>query len=558
MLQNYVKIAFRNLTKHRVYSLVNIAGLAVGLACAVFIMLWVRYELSFDKFNANADRLYRVVFTNAQKDFYGFYQPGPLAKYLKENFPEVEQSTSCSVMQWKVSRETKGFFCKGGLVDSSFFQMFTLPLEEGDPSTVLAGPNSVVVSRSLAQKLFGKSDPVGQPLTLNDKPGAVVTGVFSDVPQTSHLQFDFVMPFSSGPDWMRLWDRKCTFTYVLLRENASRDEFNKKISGVMNTFNPTWKNILLLFPVTKSHLFNPGGGGPIIYIYIFTAFGLLILIVACINFMNLSTARSERRLKEIGIKKAIGSSRAELVCQFMAESILLSFISLLIAIVVVELSLPALNNLLDTRIAVAFSGRMVAALAGIALLTGVVAGGYPAIILSSFNPMMALRGKISRSGEHRYSFTRNVLVIAQFSFSIFVITCILFIAKQLGYIQSKDLGFNKDHVVMISTRGALQQNVSLVKDELMKYPFVQSASVSATDFTSFEGAGTGPIDWEGKTPNKALEVGFNFVDEDFAKTFQIRMAQGRFFSKGYPSDMADAFVVNEEAMKEMGISDPLG
>jgi putative ABC transport system permease protein len=460
-------------------------------------------------------------------------------------------------MQWKVSRDTKGFFCKGSLVDSSFFQMFTFPLEEGNPKTVLASPNSIVISRSMAEKLFGQNDPVGQSLKLNDRPGMVVTGVFSDVPPTSHMQFDFVVPFSNGPDWMRLWDRKCTFTYVLLRENTSLDEINKKIYGVMNAFNPTWKNTLFIFPITKSHLFEPGGGGPIIYIYIFSAFGFLVLIAACINFMNLSTACSEKRLKEIGIKKTVGSSRMELVWQFMAETILLSFVSLFIAIVLVELSLPTVNNMLDSHITMVLAGWMLPILLGIGLWTGLIAGSYPAIYLSSFKPTAALTGKVSRSGEHRSSLIRNALVIAQFSFSVFIITCILFISKQLSFIQSKNLGFNRDQVVMISTRGSLQQNVSLVKDELMKYPFVQSASLSATDFTSFEGAGSGPIDWEGKTSDKVLEVGFNFVDEDFAKTFQIKMAQGRFFSKDYPSDMSGAFVVNEVAVKEMGISDPI-
>ena len=558
MLRNYFKIASRNLIRHKVYSLINVVGLAVGMACAVLIMLWVNYELSYDEFHKNADRLYRVAFTNAQKDFYGYYEPGPLANYLKDNFPEVEQSTSYSAMSWKVSHDVRGFFCKGGLVDSSFFRMFTFPLEEGNPESVLAGPASIVISRSLAQKLFGHSDPVGQPLTLNDKPGMVVTGVFSDVPSTSQMQFDFVIPFSNGPEYTRMWDRKSTQTYVLLRADASPDTMNKKISGVMDTFNPTWKNILFLFPMTKSHLYEPGGGGPIVYVYIFSAFGFLILVVACINFMNLSTARSEQRLKEIGIKKTVGSSRMELARQFMTESMFLSFVSLLIAVVLVELSLPALNDMLGTRIAMTLAGRILPVLLGIAVVTGLLAGSYPAIYLSSFSPMTALSGKVSRTGEHHSSLVRNALVVAQFSFSVFMITCILFIGRQLRFMQSKDLGFNKNQVLMISTRGALLQNVSRVKDELLKYPFVQSASVSATDFTGFEGAGTGPIDWEGKATSTPLEVGFNFVDEDFAETFQVKMEQGRFFSKQYPSDMSEAFVVNEEAAKEMGITDPLG
>jgi putative ABC transport system permease protein len=557
MFKNYFKIAFRNLARHRIYSLINIAGLAVGIACAVLIMLWVRYELSYDEFQTNADRLYRVVFTNAQKDFYGFYQPGPLAKYLEDNFPEIEHATNYMEMQWKVSRETIGFFCKGSFVDSTFFQMFSFPLEEGNPNTVLSSANSIIISRSLARKIFGQSDPLGQALKLNDQPGPIVTGVFSDVPKTSHMEFDFVIPSSRGPEYMKMWDRKCTCTYVLLRENTSLDEINRKIYGVMNLHNPTWKNVLFLYPITKSHLFAPGGGGPIVYVYVFSVFGFLILIVACINFMNLSTARSERRLKEIGIKKTIGSSRIQLVRQFMAESILLSFVSLLIAVVLVELSLPSLNNTLGTHITVNYSGNMILILSGIALLTGLIAGSYPAIYLSSFTPMSALSGRTHQTGEQRSSLVRNALVIAQFSFSAFIITCVLFIGKQLSFIQSKDLGFNKEQVLVINMRGALQQNISILKDELRKYAFVQSAAVSATDLTSFQGAGSGPIDWEGKNSDKILEVGFNFVDEDFAETLQIKMALGRFFSKEYPSDLSGAFVVNEVAVKAMGISDPL-
>jgi putative ABC transport system permease protein len=209
MFKNFFKIALRNVARHRIYSAINIAGLAVGIACAVLIMLWVRYELSYDKFHKNADRLYRVVFTTAQKDFYGFYQPGPLAKYLEDNFPEIEHASNYIEMQWKVSHETIGFFCKGSFVDSTFFQMFSFPLEEGNPKTVLSSPNSIAISRSLAQKIFGQTDPLGQSLKLNDRPGPIVTGVFSDVPKTSHMEFDFVVPSSSGPEYMKMWDRKC-------------------------------------------------------------------------------------------------------------------------------------------------------------------------------------------------------------------------------------------------------------------------------------------------------------------------------------------------------------
>ncbi len=311
-----------------------------------------------------------------------------------------------------------------------------------------------------------------------------------------------------------------------------------------------------MIPLLNIHLYEPGGGGPIIYIYIFSLFGILVLIVACINFMNLSTARSEKRMKEIGIKKTVGSSRVELIKQFMTETLSLSFISLLLAIGLIELFLPYLNNLLEINIVMDYSIGVILILLGVTLLTGLISGSYPAIYLSSFNPMLILNNRNSKGEKHSY-ILRRILVIAQFSFSIFIICCVLLIGKQLNFLQSKNLGFNKNHVLMISTRGALQQKVSVVEEELLKFLFVQSAAISATDLTSFEGAGTGPVDWQGKTSDKVVEVGFDFVDDDFAKTFQIKMKEGRFFSKDFTTDMSDAFVINEAAVKAMILKDPI-
>jgi putative ABC transport system permease protein len=558
MFKNYLKIAYRNLVKNKIYSLINIVGLAMGMACAILIVLWVDYELSYDTFHEKAGRLYRVVFTNEQKEFHGYWQPGPLAQYLKETFPEIERAANYAERRSKLSYGTKGFFCSGAIVGSDFFQMFSFPLEKGNPANVLDNPGSILISKSLARKLFGESEPVGKILKMDDNPGLLVAGVFSDAPPTSHIQFDFAIPFSGAPDWMKLWDRKCVSAYVLLRENAVLDDVNGKIRGVMNEHNPTWKNILYLFPMTKSHLYEPGGTGRIVYVYIFSIFGFLVLFVACVNFMNLSTARSEKRMKEIGIKKTVGSTRAELVTQFLIETLVLSFLSLLIAIVLIELVLPYANSILNTRITMAYSTKIILALLGITILTGLLAGSYPAVYLSSFEPIQMLSGRIAAHGEHHSSFLRKTLVIVQFAFSIFIIICVLFITGQLDFIRSRDLGFNKEQVVLISTRGALVQKVSLVKDELLKLPFVKDVSVSATNLTSSEGAGSGPVDWEGKNPDRLMEVGFDFVDEDFAKTFQITMAEGRFFSKAFSTDMQDAVVVNETAVKEMGLTNPVG
>ena len=556
MLKNYFKITFRNLIRHKTYSFINITGLAVGVACAVLIMLWVKYELSYDKLNTKINRLYRVDFTTEQKEYYGSYQPGPLAEYLKDNFPEIEHATVYSEFTTKLSRGTKGFFCTGSIVSKSFFRMFSVHLINGEPDKVLDAPNSIVISKSLAQKMFGQGNPVGKTFKLNDRPGFMITGVFSDMPKTSSVQFDFLSPFSSSPDFMKIWDRKCVNTFVLLKKNASFDDINKKISGVMNKFNPSWKNVLYLFPVEKIHLYQPGGGGPIIYIYIFPLFGILVLITACINFMNLSTAQSEKRMKEIGIKKTVGSSRLELIKQFMTETLTFSFISLLLAVGLIELCLPGMNNLLNVHIVMDYSVSMILILLGITFLTGIIAGSYPAVYLSSFSPVSVMNKRNAR-GKDGSHILRRVLVIAQYSFSIFIISCVLLIGKQLNFLQSKNLGFNKNQILMISTKGALQQKVPLVKEELLKYPFVQSASLSANNLTNYEGSGSGPVDWEGKSSDKVLEVGFNFVDEDFAKTLQIKMLKGRSFSKDFPTDMSDAFVVNEAAVKAMNLKDPV-
>jgi putative ABC transport system permease protein len=557
MFKNSLKIAFRNLVKRKVYSLINISGLAVGMTCTILIMLWVQHEWSYDRFHENADRLYRVVFTNEQKDFHGYYQPGPLAEYLKASFPEIVQTTNFSDMQWKLSYGTQGFFCNGSYVDPAFFEMFTFPLVAGNTKTVLEDPYSVVISEPLAQKMFGQNDPVGKTLKLNDEANLNITGVFKEIPKTSHIQFDFVMPFEIAPAWMKMWDRKCVQTYVLVRDDCPLDELNQKIRGVMNEHNPTWKNVLYLNPVTKSHLYALGGGGLITYITIFSILAILILMVACINFMNLSTAYSEKRLKEIGIKKTVGSSRMMLARQFLTETIVLAFLALVVATILVESFLPYLNNILNTQIKMHYSINMIFILLSTALLTGLIAGSYPAFFVSSFRPIVILKGEAPKA-TGRSPRLRKALVIAQFSFSIFIITCVMSIHGQLCFIRAKDLGFNKDQVLMIRARGILQGKCPVIKNELLKNPNVVSTTVSANNLTSFAGSGTGPIDWEGKNTDKILEVGFNFVDDDFLKTFQIKMAQGRFFSQEFSTDLSEALVINEAAMKEMSMTDPVG
>ncbi len=555
MVNNLLKIVLRSLTRRKGFTFINILGLAVGMACTILFLLWVQYEWSFDKFHENADRLYRVVFT-ADEGSKGYWQPGPLAEELKARFPEILQATNFSAWQSKVSFERRGFFCTGSLVDSAFFEMFSFPVERGDPRTVLVNPWSIVISSSIARKMFGAGDPIGKRVQLFDQAEFVVTGVFRDIPEVSHLQFDFVIPFAAAPDFMRMWDRKCVQTYVLLQENCSLDDINRKISGVMNEHNPSWKNTLSLTPMTRSHLYNLRGGGLITYLYVFSLLAMVIMLVACINVTNLSTALAERRAKEIGIRKTMGSSRWNVAGQFLIETIASSVASLVLAVLITELLLPLLNGMLGTRIVMTFSATTITGLLVLALLTGMIAGGYPALVLSSFGPMAMLRRRSGPMSGRRSLTLRRILVIAQFGFSIFTITCVMFIRSQLSFIQSKDLGYDKENILLIRTSGELQGKCSLVKNELLKSPNVLGACVSTDNMTTL--SNTGPIEWEGMPQGKVLEVAFNSVDEDFAGTFQVPITQGRFFSKEFPTDGEAAFVVNEEAVKEMNITNPLG
>ena len=278
-----------------------------------------------------------------------------LAGYLKENFPEIVQSTNFSNMELKVAHEETGFYCSGSYVDPEFFNMFSLTFLNGDPTTALSRPNSIVISKSLSLRLFGNKNPAGKTLEINDANNYSISGIIEDIPENSHIQFDFLMPFSDADDWMKTWNAKWTNTYIMLQENSRPEEVNKKISGVMNLFQPSWGNILYLVPVIKSHLYALRGRGLIAYVLIFSAMAIIIILLACVNFMNLSTARFELRQKEIFIKKISGSKRWQLAVQFLSESVFLTFIAFIIAMILVELLLPSINNLLHTSLEIKYN-----------------------------------------------------------------------------------------------------------------------------------------------------------------------------------------------------------
>jgi len=574
MFKNYLKITLRNVRKHMIHSFINISGLSIGLACSLIIMLWVQHELSYDRFHENVDRLYQVVYSSDDGELHGRYLPGPLAAYLREHFPEINNATNFKSLEMKIAFNKKSFSCVGSYINPSFFSMFSFPFEKGEPKKAFSDPHSVIITKNLATKLFGQDDPIGKIVSydggISDDIPLTVTGILKDIPQNSHLQFDILVPLETLYDWMNTWRNKNVFAYVLLEKNIIPEQVNQKISGILKAHEYDGNLNLHLQPIKRIHLHALGGGGRITYIYTFSMMALLVLLIACLNFMNLSTAQSEQRFKEIGIKKVVGSSRFQLVMQFLCESMILSLLSLLLAVFIALLFLPSLNSMLGTQVVFKFTPNLVLSITGIALLAGAVSGSYPAFFLSSFHPIPLLKGNIPffklyrrkeklSEGKSRSSLFRKTLVIVQFTLSVGFIGCILFINQQLHHLRNKDLGFDKQNIIVFKAGREFLEKASIIKQELLNHPHVQSIATSALRIDIWESSDfSSEFSWSGKTKEIEGLIGQNWVDYDFLKTLNLEMAEGRFFSREFSSDPNDAVILNETAVRIMEISDPLG
>jgi putative ABC transport system permease protein len=471
-------------------------------------------------------------------------------------------------MDLKLTHDQTSILGSGYFVHNNFFDMFSFPMIHGDPGTAFTNPTSIVLTQELAQKLFGTADPIGNAVKIEDGYDFTVTGLMADIPHNSHIQFDYLLSFTLAPSWMQKWDNKSVKAYVMLDENTPYQGVTEKIWNVYNDHNPnSTRNNLYLVPLERIHLHSLYGGGPIVYIYIFTAMALLILLIACINFTNLSTARSQKRFKEIGIKKVVGSNRFQLMKQFLTESILLSLIALVFAVIILEILLPQINSAMGTHLKLAYTWNIILGLIGIAVITGIAAGSYPAFFLSSFRPIAALKGQFSLVPRRRglkpapTSYTRSttlrkVLVVSQFALSIFFIVCVIVLFNQLNYLKNKDLGYNKDQVLMLQTRGESAANAQLIKQQLLQNPDIESISISDYGLTQWQSS-TGVI-WEGKQDDEMFDVGCNWVDYDYVKTYDLEMIQGRFFDKGFATDASNAMIVNQALLEQMGLENPIG
>ncbi len=559
MLASYLKIAYRNIKKQIGFSVINILGLAIGIACTILIVQWVRDELSYDRFHKNADELYAATFSNGSKT-----TPSALAGYIKTEYPEVSNTSRYAGLGRRLIKykNTKTMESGGVMTDPGFLEMFTVNFLKGDPETALKKPRSIVISKSLAEKYFGSEEAVGKIMNFQVRYDLTVTGVFEDYPANSHLQFSYILPLEISKEWKRnlnTWEYNNIRTYVLLNKNTDPSQVDKKISNVVEKHRPQDKRPLSLQPITRLHLYNfNSSGGRITYVYVFSALAFFILFIACINFINLTTARSSARAKEVGMRKAVGARRSDLIRQFFSESILLTGISLILGICFVVLLLPVFNSITGKNFSVEFllKTSSLIALSGITVLTGILAGSYPALFLSRFHPVKVLRGAAG-TGTKGAPF-RKVLVVIQFSLSIFLILGTFIIYNQLNFIINRDMGFDNKNVFYTNISGRFLNNYETIKSEMLQNPGIQS--VTLTNIAPYRwntNAGFGDVHWEGKKDRKVKMV-MNSVDYDYLKTFGLKISEGRFFSKQYSADAAEAYVINEAAVRAMGMDAPVG
>ncbi|WP_158993361.1 ABC transporter permease [Mucilaginibacter sp. L196] len=587
MIRNYIKTAFRSLQKNKGFTTINVLGLALGLATCLLIVFYVVDELSYDKYNVNASRIYRVnedLKLGDNKVQYAVCM-APLAQTLKNDFPDVENAVRLKrISGMHVTKGTESIIEDNVLfADPSVFDVFTLPVIYGDKKTALIEPNTVVITEAMAKKYFGRLNVVGENLIIDgnlQKP-IKVTAVIKNIPEQSHFHADFLLSMSSYPDSRSTeWLRSDYNTYVLMRKGADYKkleaqfpQFLRKYSGgqMQQELNMSYDTFekngsffrLNMMPLTDIHLHSNltvtgelGINGNIEYVYIFSAIAIFILLIACVNFMNLSTARSANRAREVGVRKVLGSARKHLMFQFLAESTMVTFIAVIIALAAAMLVLPAFNHFAGKNIVVnSHTLIWLAPSALIAiLLIGFLAGLYPAFFLSAFNPMQVLKGKISAG--FKGGALRSFLVVFQFSISIFLIIGTLVIYNQLHYIQNRDLGYNRNQVLIIEHAFELGDHAKTFKQEIKQLPGVTNATLSGYLPTT-SNRSTGIFYKEAAVdPKRSLFPQIWSVDEDYISTLAMKIKSGRDFSAQMPSD-SNAIVINEAAAKFLGFTDPV-
>jgi ABC-type antimicrobial peptide transport system permease subunit len=570
MFKLNLKIALRNLWKNRGFTLINVGGLAIGLASCMILLLYVAYEWGYDKQFTDYEKTY-IVYKNdyvSDRIYTNAWTPGVMAAEVREKIPGVKYASHSTYPYNKlITYKRNGYKKLAVHADPSFLKILDYKFLKGDPNTVLININSVVLTESLAKTLFGNEDPMGKELKLDNSEPLRVEGVIADVPENSSIQFDYLMSWSlyeKTNSWVKEsgWGNNFCLSIVQLKDNNSFEQVNGLMKDIINHNQNDTGVEVFLHPLSKWHLYNnfengKPAGGRIDQVKIFALLAGCILLIACINFMNLSTARSEKRAREVGVRKAIGSSRKSLIGQFILESVLLSLIGMIIAFILMEVSLPYFNGLLDINLAIEYQNwKFWATLLVLTLFTGLVAGSYPAFYLSSFEPVKVLKGFSLKTAGSSLP-VRKILVVFQFVFAACLIVCTSVIYQQLNFIKSKPIGYDKGNLVQLTAHGNFKdlKKIALLKEELLKSEAVTNVTNFSLDISS-GGNNTTGIDWPGKNPNDGLLFNTRGTGYDFVRTIGTEMVAGREFSPQYKD--SSNVIVNQAAVKAMGLKNPLG
>lgn len=588
MLWNYIKISLRNLYRQKGFAFINIFGLAIGLTCFILIGLFVRFELSYDTFHNNADDIYRIVrekqAVGGQGNDQTIATPSPLVKALMDEVPEVAYAAQFSKAKAFIDFKTKRFQEEGIYATEHFFQVFSFPLLHGDAATALADPDAIVLTESLAKKYFGEANPIGQTLTIytlssedeNDNKEMKVTAVVADVPDNSHFTFDYLVPVTSSQEhamWLGRWESNGYLTYARLHPNSSYAGFTSKLSTLAQTYlsplefyqqNPGDVGAFIPQALTDIHLHSHLGNefsvnGDIKYIYLFSAIALMILLIACINYINLATARSVRRAMEVGVRKVMGAHRSQLIGQFMSEAIMPAILALFIAMALVVTLLPTFNGLTARSISLEFhqNGGFLALLLFIGLGVGVLAGSYPALMMSSFSPVRMMKGMLDKkAGKTTF---RNTLVVVQFAITMVLLVGTIVIQRQLHYIESARTGIERDQIIVvdIEDRTLFDDRYTLLKQTLQGNPNVMGVTAAQTLPTNID-AGSRIRAWQGAPEGDEFRAYRSIIQHDFVDIFGLEVVEGRDFSEAIAADARNGLLINETMKRRLGWETAVG
>jgi putative ABC transport system permease protein len=571
MFKNYLTVAIRNLWKNKTFSGINLLGLALGMGCSLLILLWVEDERSIDAFHANKTRL----FTIYERQYYdgkteaGYMTPGVLADELKRVMPEVQYACGYA---WNnkstFSVGDKIMKQEGNYAGTDFFKMFSYKLLNGTLQSALATPASMAISRKMAQDFFGSPQAaMGKTIRYENRKDFTVTAVFENLPESASQKFDFLINWKAwldGNEWAKDWGNNGPYTFIMLRPDADPAKVNAKIARFLDSYNKDQsKSFYIRLGMQRYDQMYLHGhfkdgkitGGRIEYVRLFSIVAIFIVLIACINFMNLTTARSVKRAREIGVRKVVGAARPALIRQFIGEAVLLSFIALLISLLLVSLLLPLFNDITAKKISLPYSSYTFwLSLVMLALITGIISGSYPALFLSSFKPVVVLKGMFRFSAGAAWF--RKGMVVFQFALSILLIIGTIIISQQVQYVQNTNLGYDRENFVYIPLEGDLPKKYAVFKERAMRLPGIQLVTRLTESPTQIDN-GTGGVDWDGKDPNVRPMFSEAAVGYDFVKTLKLKLIDGRDFSKDFVTDTV-GYLVNEAALKKIGYKDPVG